>query len=87
MNHYAEPDPCLTSRCSRRGTAARASDRWGRGSRIDPERLKELVLCIFDCDTEPELGTVPDYVKGMIRKEPPAEQQTRAARRGTGRSA
>jgi len=36
---------------------------WGANPRIDPERLKELVLCIFDCDTEPELGAVPDYVK------------------------
>jgi TIR domain len=60
---------------------------WGHGPQIDPERLKELVLCIFDCDTEPELGTVPDYVKRTIRKKPPTKQQARADRRGTGRSA
>ena len=41
---------------------------WGKNSDIDPERLKELVLCIFDCDTEPELGAVPDYVRKKLRK-------------------
>lgn len=36
---------------------------WGHGSEIDPGRLKELVLCLFDRDTEPELGAIPDYVR------------------------
>ncbi|MBV6499748.1 MAG: hypothetical protein CJBNEKGG_02211 [Prosthecobacter sp.] len=39
---------------------------WGKSSEIDPERLKELILCIFDCDTEPDLGTVPSYVKTKV---------------------
>jgi hypothetical protein len=60
---------------------------WGRSSHIDPDRLKELVLCIFDCDTEPELGAVPDYVKRTIRKSPSAEHQAGGGRRGAGRSA
>lgn len=41
---------------------------WGKEPNIDPERLKELVLCIFDCDTEPELGEVPKYVKQKMHK-------------------
>ena len=41
---------------------------WGRGEDIDGERLKELVLCIFDCDAEPELGAVPAYVKQRFKK-------------------
>lgn len=41
---------------------------WGKDAGIDPARLKELVLCIFDCDTEPELGAVPAYVKQKINK-------------------
>jgi hypothetical protein len=41
---------------------------WGKSDDIDTERLKELVLCIFDCDTEPELGAVPAYVKQRIKK-------------------
>lgn len=41
---------------------------WGKDAGIDPDRLKELVLCIFDCDTEPELGSVPTYVKQKIKK-------------------
>ena len=32
---------------------------WGKTSQIDPEHLKELVLCILHCDTEPELGLCP----------------------------
>ncbi len=41
---------------------------WGKESEIDPEHLKELVLCTFDCDTEPELGNVPEYIKEKKRK-------------------
>lgn len=41
---------------------------WGKDAGIDPVRLKELVLCIFDCDTEPGLGAVPEYVKQKIKK-------------------
>ena len=41
---------------------------WGKDIGIDPDRLRELVLCIFDCDTEPELGVVPAYVKQKINK-------------------
>ncbi len=48
---------------------------WGKSPKIDPERLKELVLCLFDCDTEPALGSVPDYVKRRTRKNRAAEQQ------------
>ena len=36
---------------------------WGKSNSISPDRLKELVLCIFDCETEPELGAIPNYVK------------------------
>ncbi len=36
---------------------------WGKSDSINPERLKELILCIFDCDSEPELGEIPKYVK------------------------
>jgi hypothetical protein len=38
---------------------------WGIDADIDPARLKDLVLCIFDCDTEPALGPVPDYVREL----------------------
>ena len=50
---------------------------WGKQQDIDPDLLKELVLCIFDCDIEPELGTVPTYVKERIRKTKKAEQPDR----------
>jgi hypothetical protein len=50
---------------------------WGKQPDIDPKRLKELVLCIFDCDTEPDLGTVPAYVKEKMRKTRKAEQPDR----------
>ena len=46
---------------------------WGKAPDIDSERLKELVLCIFDCDTEPELRAVPIYVEQKIRKNRNAE--------------
>ncbi|WP_321474983.1 toll/interleukin-1 receptor domain-containing protein [uncultured Paludibaculum sp.] len=36
---------------------------WGGVQEIDADRLKQLILCLFDCETEPELGTIPDYVK------------------------
>lgn len=52
---------------------------WGRGAEIEAERLKELVLCIFDCDTEPELGGVPEYVSAVIRKNPPRRDAGRNA--------
>lgn len=41
---------------------------WGKSQDIDADCLKELVLCIFDCDTEPELGSVPAYVKQKKKK-------------------
>lgn len=41
---------------------------WGKAAVIDPEHLKELVLCIFDCDIEPPLGPVPPYVEAKLRK-------------------
>ncbi|MCX5800720.1 MAG: TIR domain-containing protein [Candidatus Eisenbacteria bacterium] len=53
---------------------------WGKESDIDPERLKELVLCIFDCDTEPELGEVPTYVKQKIHKNGTAEPDRSSVR-------
>jgi hypothetical protein len=41
---------------------------WGKDPGIDPDRLKELVLCIFNCEIEPELGAVPAYVaQGVLR--------------------
>lgn len=47
---------------------------WGKDTGIDPDSLRELVLCIFDCDTEPELGAVPAYVKQKINKHGNAKQ-------------
>ncbi len=47
---------------------------WGKDADIDSNRLKELVLCIFDCDTEPELGAVPEYVMQSRRISQNAEQ-------------
>ncbi len=49
---------------------------WGKSSEIDPERLKELILCIFDCDTEPELGSVPSYVKTKVTARQTQEKKT-----------
>lgn len=47
---------------------------WGKEADIDSDHLKDLVLCIYDCDTEPELGEVPAYViekiKHIIKAEP-----------------
>lgn len=51
---------------------------WGKDIGIDPDRLKELVLCIFDCDTEPELGVVPAYVKQKIKNHGNAKQAKHA---------
>ena len=39
---------------------------WDKSTEINDERLKELILCIFDCDTEPELGNIPAYVKHKV---------------------
>jgi len=47
---------------------------WGISSEIKEDRLKELVLSIFDCDTEPKLGNVPKYVMEKIRMKENAEQ-------------
>lgn len=47
---------------------------WGKNSDIDPERLRDLVLCIFDCDTEPDLGPVPEYVIESIGKKGSAQR-------------
>ena len=47
---------------------------WGISSEIKEDRLKELVLSIFDCDTEPELGNVPKYVMEKIRMKEKVEQ-------------
>jgi len=55
---------------------------WGKELGIDPKRLEELVLCIFDCDIEPELGAVPAYVKQKIHKNGNAKQDKPSARRG-----
>lgn len=41
---------------------------WGKGEDLDPERLRELVLCLFDGDTHPELGAIPAYVQQRIKK-------------------
>jgi hypothetical protein len=47
---------------------------WVKNKEINPDKLKELVLCIFDCDTEPDLGAVPPYVKQIIRNKRSAKQ-------------
>lgn len=36
---------------------------WGSDIKIDEEKLKELIMHIFECDLEPELGPIPDFVK------------------------
>jgi len=41
---------------------------WGKSLEITDERIKELLLTIFDCDTEPELGSIPDYVLQKIKR-------------------
>lgn len=59
---------------------------WGTDPEIDPGRLKELVLCIFDCDTEPKLGAVPAYVEQSIRRKRNAKQEhAGGSRRSRGR--
>ena len=40
---------------------------WGKKP-VSQEQLQELVLRLYDCDTEPELGAVPAYVKAKMRK-------------------
>lgn len=59
---------------------------WGKSPKIDPERLRELVYCVFDCDIEPELGAVPDYVRAKVRVAAPANQQPQSRTRGARRS-
>lgn len=39
---------------------------WAGKSPDDAQKLKELVMCIFDCDNEPELGPIPSYVKEKL---------------------
>lgn len=39
---------------------------WGKSPDIDSEHLRELILCIFECDSAPEIGSIPDYVKRKI---------------------
>ncbi len=41
---------------------------WGKGPRIDGERLKELMFCIFDCDVEPDLGSISAYIKERLAR-------------------
>lgn len=36
---------------------------WGKDIEINNDKLKELIMCIFECDLEPELGPIPDFVK------------------------
>jgi hypothetical protein len=40
---------------------------WGNRE-PSPDQLQELVLLLFDCDNEPELGAVPEYVRQKLRK-------------------
>lgn len=35
---------------------------WKKTDAIDGTQKKELILRLFDCDIEPELGPIPDYV-------------------------
>ena len=41
---------------------------WGNSQDIDEDHLKKLVLLLFDCDEEPELGPVPSYVRDKYRR-------------------
>lgn len=36
---------------------------WSNSNEIDDDRLKDLILCIFDCEIEPKLGSIPQYIK------------------------
>jgi hypothetical protein len=40
---------------------------WGKKP-ISSDQLKELVLLLFDCDIEPELGDIPEYVRAKGRR-------------------
>jgi len=46
---------------------------WGPSSKIEPGKLKDLLLCLFDCNTAPELGAVPDYVLDTLSTKPVLE--------------
>lgn len=41
---------------------------WGNSQDIDEDHLKKLVLLLFDCDEEPDLGPVPPYVLDRYRQ-------------------
>ena len=46
---------------------------WGKEA-MSEERMRELVLLLFDCDTEPELGDIPAYVKSKLKKASPIKR-------------
>lgn len=35
---------------------------WGNSADITDEKLRDLLLCLFDCDDEPALGDVPSFI-------------------------
>jgi hypothetical protein len=61
---------------------------WGKKN-VSEAQVQELVLRLFDCDLEPELGAVPDYVvdelkrRGLLgRKAERTGARTRVKKRG-----
>jgi len=50
---------------------------WGKSKVIKPDKLKELLLCIFDCSTEPDIGAIPQYVKQTMRNKQTIKKSVR----------
>lgn len=40
---------------------------WGKKNEINEEEFKELLLTLFDCDIEPELGEIPNFIKQSLK--------------------
>ncbi|HLO60332.1 MAG TPA: toll/interleukin-1 receptor domain-containing protein [Bacteroidales bacterium] len=40
---------------------------WGKNPEISDADFEQLVLSLFDCDIEPELGPIPQYVKDKLK--------------------
>jgi len=41
---------------------------WGADDEINEDRFRELLMCIFDCDDEPELGPIPDFIRSRVAR-------------------
>lgn len=41
---------------------------WGKSIEVDSSKLNELIMYIFECDLEPELGPIPDFVRKRQQK-------------------